>query len=47
MLLHQTTVTWKQKYFTVICKIMGPLKQWGQIAAFSRYCLIVLLWRAY
>jgi len=24
--------------FFVVC-IMGPLKQWGQIAAISRYCL--------
>jgi len=39
MVLHQTTVIWKRKYFTVICKIMEPLKQWRQIAAISRYCL--------
>jgi len=26
---------------------MKPLKQWGQIAAISRYCLIVSLWMAF
>jgi len=26
-----------------MCKHMGPLKQRGEIAAISRYCLIVLL----
>ena len=36
-----------QKHFTVICNIMGPLKQCGEIAAISRYCLIVLLWIAF
>jgi len=45
MLLHLTTVIWKGKYFTVIDKIMGPLKQWGQTAAISRYCWYYYEWR--
>jgi len=36
MLLHY--------YVTVVYDIMEPLMEWGEIAAISRYCLIVLLW---
>ena len=28
-----------QKYFTFMCNNKGPHKQWGKIAAISRYCL--------
>jgi len=46
MLLEQITVIWKLNYFTVVCNIMGPLKQWTLTAAIWRCCLIVLLWIA-
>jgi len=36
----------KLEYLTVICKSMGPPKRWGQIAATSNYCFIVMYeWR--
>jgi len=37
----------KIKVFYSICNIMWPIKRWCEIAAISRYCLIVLLWIAF
>jgi len=46
-MLHYNAVISKLTLFTVICNIVGPLKQWGETAAISWYCLLVLLWQVF